>query len=80
MIIPKNVPARAPSAKMPAFSTLNASTDPETPTKRLTISAVQFKPFEELEGITASQIIYEFKKDKNFQKESQVCWLKANNE
>jgi len=60
MIIPKNVPARAPNAKMPAFSILNASTDPDTPTKRLTISAVQFKPLDEFDGITASQIIYDF--------------------
>lgn len=58
-IIPRNVPPRAPNAKIPALSILKANTDPVTPAKRLTISAVQFNPSDELDGITASQIINE---------------------
>lgn len=59
MIIPKKVPPRAPKAKMPAFSILNARIDPQIPTKTLTIKAVQFSPFDEFYGITASHMMKE---------------------
>jgi len=57
IIIARNTPPRAPNAKMPAFSILNARIDPAIPTKTLTISAVQFNPVDEFYGITASHMI-----------------------